>query len=127
MSVGSISAQFQKTLFQSFELSDTINSLNLELSGTVQIESWVGSAILIETKVEMDNGNATLFKFLQETGRYLIEEVRVDSTLVVRSKFKERPIVGNQYGNISEVVNLKVLLPDSYILADSTRWVKKKE
>ena len=123
----SLKAQVKKTFYNSFELSDSIKVLNINFGPEASVKSWVGSAILIETQVRIENGNNSLFKVLKEAGRYDLKEERIDSLLSLSPMLKERPIIQNSQGEIQETVSLKVLLPDSFVSADSTLWKKKEE
>ena len=91
------------------------------------IESCVGSAILVETQVSIENGNNNLFEALKEAGRYDLVEEKVDSTFIISPKLKERPIIQNQLGEIGEIIVIKILLPDSFVSTDPTLWKKKEE
>ena len=123
----SILAQFQKTFYNSYELSDSIKLLKVDFGTEATIESWVGSAILIETQVSIESGNNNLFEALKEAGRYDLVEEKVDSTFIISPKLKDRPIIQNQLGEIGEIIVIKILLPDSFVSTDPTLWKKKEE
>ena len=124
---GSLQAQYKKILHQSFEIQDSVKTLDFKITGELEFEPWVGSALLIESYVTLHNGNATLFNYLEKTGRYLIEQEQADSTLVIKSKFEERLPIGTQMGESLEVVQVKVLLPDSFMPVDSVQWRRKEQ
>ena len=119
--------KIEKIFHQSFELSDTINEINLRIIGSKEILPWVGNAVLTETSVAIDGINKNIFDHFNSKGRYDIDRERVDSVLIIKSHVDKRSIIRTKKGQAKESVTIRIFMPEEFIAVDSIRWQKKKE
>lgn len=75
-----IFGQFQKIINQSIDIQQG-QRLDVNLAGTVSFQEWVGSFILIETKVVVKNGNERIFKSWMKEKRYLANVEQVEDLI----------------------------------------------
>ena len=113
-STNMVFGQFQKIINQSVDIQD-ISRLDVNLAGNVSFQEWVGSFILIETKVVVKNGNERIFRSWVKEKRYLANVEQVDDLIRLYS----HPDLGR-----IEVVNGKEVNETVYILIRYPKGLK---
>lgn len=114
-------AQNQKYIHQTFAM-DTATTLQLDLHGEFTIETWIGDAIMIETKASLYDASEGIFAFLIKEGRYEVEAKLEGNTLLLVSKDKIRRPVGTTKGTSREEVQVKVFIPEKMKSAGTNTW-----
>jgi hypothetical protein len=123
-------AQQQRTLHQTFDLSD-ITSVVFDLFGSYQVEPWPGSALLVETTVEMWEENKlgpidaplSIFQHFVDKGRYQLQGTLLQKTqLRIQSKDMARPAIRSQQGYFTEKTSVRILLPENYFQTGDHTW-----
>lgn len=117
-----VSAQVQQITHQTFELSDSITMVELDIFGTYQVEPWAGNAILLETQVRLYNASQNILDHLLKIGRYELEEQPAGSLLRLVSKDKERPTIKTSKGECFEEVEQLIYIPEEFIPDREDRW-----
>ena len=123
-------AQQQRTLHQTFDLSD-IKSVVFDLYGDYQVESWPGSALLVETNVEMWEENKlglidapmSIFQHFVDKGRYQLSGTLINKDqLRIQSKDMSRAAIRSQQGYFTEKTTVRLLLPDNFYQTGDHTW-----
>ena len=110
----------------SFEIGDSIETIEFDLAGEMQIESWAGNTILIETKVKSEEASDRLLKFLKDKGRYDIISEKNNSTLVVRTKNNnQRGIITKSGDELLENITHTIFLPENFVKVEDNRYRKQ--
>ena len=123
----SADAQLVKTIHQTFSL-DEAASVNLDLQGDVEIETWAGNAVMTETKIELYDATPAVLKyFVEELGRYEIEAQAQGEGLALVSKDKTRRSIQYKGQQCYETTKTKVFVPDTYEVVSDTQLRKKAE
>ncbi len=115
-------AQVQQITHQTFELSDSITVVELDIYGAYQVEPWPGNAILLETQVRLYNASQNILDHLLKIGRYELEEQVQGSLLLLISKDKERPAIKTSKGECFEEVEQLLYLPEEFVPEGENRW-----
>ena len=117
----SAQAQIQKVLHQTFDL-DSIDVITFDLYGEYEVETWAGSKVLSETTIKLYQASPSVLKFFIEVGRYEIEGHRNVTSLILSSKDKERKAIKTSKGEVTEIVELKLFLPDTFAKTGEWSW-----
>ena len=120
-----VDAQFQKIKHSTFEITDSTKQIQIDLNRELKTESWPGNTLLLETRIVLENGNRSLYGFLEKSGRYEYLSESKDSTLTLGAKFPEPPLFITPNGSLQEFIQVKVLIPDNFVPRDSTVWIRK--
>lgn len=130
--VAVLTAQQQRTLHQTFDLSG-VKQVQFELFDAYEVESWVGTAILVEVQVQMwEESNAgrtdapeSIFKHFLEKGRYQTSGTLIEGkVLKIQSKDLVRAQIRTARGVCSESVGVKILLPESFQQTGDHSWAR---
>jgi hypothetical protein len=122
-----IFAQLEQTIHQAFELNDK-SSVQLDLYGEYTLTPWAGNNILIETKIQLFNSSASIFKhFIEKDKRYLIEaDTSSSEKLRLFSHDMKRTTLRTKTGAEStEVVETRIFIPETYLVKDEKNLVLK--
>ncbi len=121
-------AQMQRTIYQVFDV-DSVKTVNLEIADIYEIYSWAGSTILIETNVQLSHGSAEILDYLIKEGRYdvamdtlAMPAVRIYTKMPDRKKKR----VKTPDGEITEIPEAKVFVPDTFIWTDDRKLLTRK-
>jgi hypothetical protein len=113
--VGSLCAQFSKTVHHTFE-ADSAQTITIDIEGDVTVEAWEGNTILVETNIRLYNASKSLFEFMvDEQGRYEVLGNMNGSSLAITSKDSERRVIQTKSGQANEEVIVHVRLPKKFI------------
>jgi len=95
---------------------DEINQISFDVykDDQLEIKTWPGDDILIETSVKLNNGDPHILKFFLGKKRWdLAEEVSGDQ-LKLESVDKQRRVVQGTEFSTSETVNIVVYIPEYF-------------
>jgi hypothetical protein len=132
--VSVLAAQQQRTLHQTFELVG-VAQIDFELYDAYEVETWAGSALLMEIHVQMWEAHSglltdapdSIFKHFLEKGRYQsVGTLSEGKTLRIRSKDMQRAQIRTARGECSETVGIKILLPESFHKTGDHSWAREK-
>lgn len=124
----SLHAQVVKTIHQTFELDEEIENVTLDIYDEIEVEEWPGNAIMLVTKVELISGPQHLLDFYVREGRYDVEASGDEETsLTLVSMDKIRKGMRYKQTTVTEVVKIKIRIPENYKLSGDNQLVKKVE
>ena len=109
----------------SFELSDSIQSVVFNLTGENTIEYWAGNTILIETKVKSEEANEKLLNYLKGKDRYKIIQQKNGTVLTIASENQSKRGIVTKAGEIEEQITHAVYLPENFIKTEENTYHKK--
>ncbi len=124
----SLHAQVVKTIHQTFELGDEVENVTLDIYDEVEVEEWAGNAIMLVTKVELISGPQHLLDFYVREGRYDVEtngDEETSLTLVSMDKVRKGMIY--KHTTVTELVKIKMRIPENYKLNGDNQLVKKND
>lgn len=119
-------AQLSKVLHQTFEV-DSVNTIAINIVGEYELEKWAGNNILTETKVELYDTKAGVFKYLvEEKKRYdIVAEINNGTASLFSFQSKRDAIKNRETGNeCYEVVKVKILVPDDFNIENPANLVR---
>lgn len=127
-SVSIAQAQLEKVMHQTFEVGE-MKTITLDLMGEYTIEKWAGNTVMTETKVELYEASpAILNHFIIKEKRYEVVADTLNSQLALSSLDKERKPIRTKLRECSEIVHVRVFVPDTFeMTGDSTQVLVKKE
>ncbi len=108
---------------------DSINQIDLDVYGEDQIEikSWPGDDILVETSVKIVNGKPFMLKFFKEKERYdLVGNISGDRMQLI-SKDKTRKKVNSNNGTVLENVAIVVYMPEEFDEAGGNTYRRRSK
>ena len=117
--------QLNKRLYETFELKH-FNEVSFDLIGEMNLETWPGSALMVETNIDLYQSTQKMLDFFEESGRYKVSATKADSTLNLSSLNKERKMVRTDKGISEEVVTIKVYIPEEFEIISNT-LIRRKE
>jgi hypothetical protein len=129
-----LAAQQQRTLHQTFELAG-VEQVVFELYDSYEVETWAGSALLMEVQVQMWEEHSglltdapdSIFKHFLEKGRYQSAGTLSEGKILkIRSKDMTRAQIRTARGVCSETVSIKILLPESFQKSGDHSWARTK-
>ncbi len=122
-----LKAQIQKVFHQTFEVSDSVEVISLNIVDPLDVESWAGNQILAEIKLEIKFGTPGILKFLLDSERYNLESERAGASLSLASKNPKRNLLKNKEEQIiKEIINIRLFVPDEYELTNTGELRRKK-
>ncbi len=112
-----VNAQLEKTLHQTFDITES-NLVSLELvSDSVFIIPWAGNNILTETRVELYGASPSILRhFIDKENRYGIEADTTAGNYKLYSTDAERKPIRTRSGECPEIVHIKVFVPKDFEL-----------
>jgi hypothetical protein len=104
-----LSAQWSKTIYQTLALPDTLTRFSISAKGSVDTTFWIGSEILIETKVTLSGIKESIF-------HYLIKSDRYHWMLSAEKSGEHRVVQGSMTGlkGMAEQVHIKIYVPEYF-------------
>ncbi|KAA3622939.1 MAG: hypothetical protein DWQ02_25350 [Bacteroidetes bacterium] len=108
-------AQLQKSFHQVYEVSDSVQTLELRLYGEFEHKAWAGNTIMLQTKVTLYDANNSILKFFMENGRYEVTSEQIGNILYLTATDQERRIIKSDGVECYEVVEQKIYIPDSFL------------
>lgn len=119
--------QLEKTIHQTFE-TGTRTTISLDLVGTFTVIPWAGSNVMTETRIELYNGSPSILNhFVEKDQRYFIETDTSATALTLVSHDKKRDSIKTNNGGCTEVVTVKVFVPEKFVARDEKTLVLSEE
>ena len=112
-------AQMERTVYQSFEI-DSVQTITLDIVGDYEINVWAGNSILTETNIQIWKASPQLLDYFIEEGRYEIVAVTTPSSATLSSKHPTRKPIKTKTDECTEIVTLKIFVPDNFKLVNPT-------
>ncbi|MCB0528969.1 MAG: hypothetical protein KDC61_22780 [Saprospiraceae bacterium] len=119
----------ERTIYQVFDV-DSVKTVELEIADLYDIFSWAGSTILVETNVQLSHGSPEILDYLIKEGRYdlamdtiVMPEVRIYTKMPDRKKKR----VKTPDGEITEIPEAKIFVPDTFSWSEDKKLLRRKE
>ena len=95
---------------------DSINEITFDVYAKDQLEvkTWPGDDILIETSVKLNNGKPHILKFFLSKNRWDLKEKVSGEKLLLESLDKDRRVVKGTENTSSETVVIVVYMPEDF-------------
>lgn len=95
---------------------DEINQVSFDVyeNDKLEIKSWPGDDILIETSVKLNNGQPHILKFFLDKKRWDLGEQVSGDQLKLESVDKQRRVVQGTEFSTSETVSIVVYIPEEF-------------
>lgn len=95
---------------------DEINQISFDVykNDQLEIKSWPGDDILIETSVKLNNGEPHILKFFLDKKRWDLAENVSGDQLMLESVDKTRRVVQGTEFSTSETVVIVVYMPEAF-------------
>lgn len=122
-------AQLQKTLHQSFAIPDSAKTLiiNLPDQDDWEVIPWAGNSIMTESNIKMYSANKGIFNFFMEKGRYNYLTLEQGDSLSIVGEDIKRLVIKAGELECSEVVDVRIFIPDSYQEISYGIWTRPDE
>lgn len=119
-------AQLEKTIHQTFEVGEA-DKISLDLYGEYELIFWAGNNIMSETKIELYSSSASIFNhFIDKEQRYLIQTDTTNGILTLQSHDKKRVAIRTKNGECTEIVHLRLFIPDKFAIETEKTLVKSE-
>ena len=119
-------AQTDKILYQTFAVSDTTQTIQLDIVGEVEYEPWPADRLMAETSVMLEGAPPRIMEFLIEQGRYALLGAGLE-TLKVESRDKERRKIEYKGTTCFEQVKVKIFIPKNFELDEGRNALIRTE
>jgi hypothetical protein len=118
--------QQEKTIHQTFQVEEAPTIL-LELVGDYTIIQWAGNTVMTETRIELyDAPPAILNHFADKEQRYAIKSDTIGGSIKLYSADKKRDTIRTKNSSCTEIVKLKVFIPEDYEIQNQTTLVRTR-
>ncbi|MCB0522422.1 MAG: hypothetical protein H6577_26145 [Lewinellaceae bacterium] len=125
-SLPAVSGQVEKTIHQTFDIGES-TTISLALAGEYSIVPWAGNTVMTETQVELYDASPSILKHLLEKDqRYRIDADTTGGTIKLISFDQKREPVRTRSGTCTELVHIKVFVPDNFKGQGETTFVKTR-
>lgn len=119
-------AQLEKTIHQTFEVGDA-EKISLDLFGEYDLVFWAGNNIMSETKIELYSSSASIFNhFIDKEQRYLIQADSSSGIITLQSHDKKRIPIRTKSGECTEIVHLRLFIPEKFAVENENTLVKSE-
>lgn len=125
--VGALEAQIQKTVHQSFDFPDSVRFISFQLAGNYVVETWPGNVVMSETRISLYNGSRGMLEYMLKNKRYELEGLVGTDSLTVRSIVMERPDIQTSEGRVTELLDVRLFVPQNFIKAGEGLWQRQEE
>lgn len=120
-------AQMERTMYQVFEV-DSVKSAQFEILDLYELHYWAGSAILVETNIQISNASPEILDFLIKHGRYDVSmDTIAPGEVKIYTKIKDRKTVKTPAGECTELPMAKIFIPDTFVWTEDKKSIKRKE
>lgn len=120
-------AQLEKTLHQTFDLEGASN-LTIEIPNDYVIEPWASSYLMTETHVLLFGASPSILTHLvEEELRYQLDPELSEGMFKLSNHDKKREDIHTHFGSFTEVVKVKIFVPEKYIATSNENRVFKKK
>lgn len=104
-----LKAQWSKTVHQSIQFSDTVTRFSIQSLTSFDTVFWIGSDIIIESKVSMSGTKESVFEYFIVSDRY-------KWTFVNNGVWLMKPVnpTLNKLQDVTEQVKLKMYIPEYF-------------
>ncbi len=109
----------------SFEVSDSIQTISFNLTGENTIKPWPGNTILIETVVKSEEANEKLLNYLKNKGRYKIITEKTGELFNILSENQSKRGILTKAGELEEKVTHSVFIPENFAKTGENTYQKK--
>ena len=127
-------AQLVKTLYQTFELPDSVATLSFDVyeKDSLVVVPWAGNTIMTESNIKLYYASRGVFDHLLEKGRYNFESRENGDKMVLASTSERRLEVklttakgeGKGQKEQNEQVAVRVFIPDAFTQAAPDTWTR---
>lgn len=118
-------AQLRNISHQTFEVSDSVQRIQLDIVDSWTTTRWAGDQILLETKIKLLNASPTILEFLLEQGRYEVVPSREGATLFLKSRLPKRPGLTYKGKMTEEGVAMRLFIPDAFVEESEFVFIRK--
>ena len=120
--------QVTKTIHQTFEIEEEVESVALDIFDKFEVEEWAGNNIMVVTKVDLTSGAQHLLDFYVNEGRYDVEASgEEDTALSLVSKDNVRRGLKYKDLTVYEEITMKLYIPENFQLNGKSQLTKKAE
>lgn len=109
-------AQVERTIYQTFEIKDEVQSVSLDVVNEFEIEKWAANNVMAVTVVKMDGGAKHILDFYIGEGRYDLEIEGDETALNLFALDKKRRGVKYKGVVVEENVKIKLHIPENFEL-----------
>ena len=113
--------QIQRVIHQGIELPDLPARIRIEADTAFEAVTWPMGGILIESKVMFYDCKQKILDYLIQTGRYELDTLTQDHTLLVKVMTSKEPLTVAG-GGCHEIVERKFYMPVGYYLDSLGYW-----
>ncbi|MCB0652632.1 MAG: hypothetical protein KDC85_15245 [Saprospiraceae bacterium] len=122
-----LQAQVQKSFHQVFEMSDSVQVIELNLVGNYDYKPWAGNTIMLQTKIVLYDATSAILDFFTEQGRYEVEAKEVSDKLVLRALDPVRKVIKSSGVECFEQVSQVLYIPEDFILTGENTFSRAIE
>ena len=117
----SAAGQLRNISHKTYDLSDSLQVIQLSIVDPLRWEFWAGDKILLETRLKLLNSSPSILEFLLEDGRYEVVATKEGEVLTLSSKNKKRPGMTYKGKMTEEFVDMRLFIPDAFTnMSDSS-------
>ncbi|HFA51103.1 MAG TPA: hypothetical protein ENJ95_18985 [Bacteroidetes bacterium] len=121
-------SQLEKTIHQTFDVSQS-NAISFDLvSDSTVIVPWAGNNVLTETKIELYDASPSILKhFIEKDQRYAIQADSTSGVFRLSSVKMKREPIRTKNGECYENVQIRLFVPDDFELQGKNKLVRVDE
>ena len=108
-------------------MPDSVSLIEMSINGPLAVETWPGNVVMSEVRISLYNGSEGLLKHFMDSQRYDIRSHVSGDSLRIQSLIMERPEIKTTKGVITELVDVRLFLPDVFEAVSEGVWRRKEK
>jgi hypothetical protein len=127
LSSAEANGQIRKIMHQTFELSDSIQFIQIDILDRPEVTFWPGNKIMLETNVKLENASPGILEFLiSEQERYVVDPEKQGEKLLLISRDNKRHPVRHKGNPVEETIVMRLFVPDEFVM-NSENQLRREE
>ncbi len=120
-----VEAQVEKIFFQTYDIGDGTRHITFQSNDSVELRSWNGVQMMIETTSRLEGGNMDLLSILIKDGRYNFDFDHTGEDIIFHPRLPVRPKIKHLEQICRETVKVLIYVPDDFIILSQNELIRR--
>lgn len=118
-------AQVEKIFFQTYNIGDGTRRITIQSNDAVELRSWNGAQMMIETTSRLEGGNMDLLGILIKDGRYNFDFEHSGEDIVLHARLSVRPKIKHLDQVCRETVKVLIYVPADFVILNQNELIRR--
>ncbi len=120
-------AQIEDVIHQTFPVTDTIQTIDISIVDSVEVEIWGGNKIMTETSILLEGAKRGYLEHFIKNERYKISSTLEDQTLELSSMFPVKKEIKFNNNAVFELIRVRIFVPEEFKFDDQPRRLVRRD